>query len=306
MRVHRVMVVLAVCALLAGTAFAGTSIGEVKTKFINVTPGGSVTIIDHGVTHSTTAGVYNHLLQPYDLTAAQEAAKFPPYLQGSYGIPGGSLEGENIYATTPGTLQQYVYDSSKRKWVWEGTNTKYLGTFCADLEQVIGGGAIYVYDVYLPEDAPIGGTNPPGGMGTAKADDLRQLFGYYLPATPMSDRLAQALQTAVWEIINEETDHAYSLTKLNGHTYASYGSAVPWWVTQANDWLGHVWSNHDDALGGDLGVPDIGLRCIVNTTTQDFALVVPGVGSNPIPEPLTVLGIFVGLAAVGNYLRRRR
>jgi hypothetical protein len=110
---------------------------------------------------------------------------------------------------------------------------------------------------------------------------------------------AAAFQAAVWEIINEDAGTAYSVTKLNGATYASYGGSAPAWVTQANTWLTSVWNDTNPA-------PDIGLRVLANSSTQDFALVVPCLGSNPIPEPLTMAGVALGLCASGAYVSKRR
>ena len=283
-RVGGVVAAVGVCLLLSGPAFATSdSLGEVRMTFTKVGPGGNVTIVDHGTSHYTVAGVYNHTLVLHDLTDANEIVKFPTpleYLRGTYGIVGGGLEGEQVYATAG----------------WP--NNKNLATFCADIKQTIGYGQTCTYDVYLPQDAPIGGTNNPNGMGAAKADDLRLLFS--LMPSSLDAKKATAFQAAVWEIINEDAGTAYALTgTTKGNLYTTAPAGTDTWVTTANGWLTTVWSYTDP-------VPDIGLRVLVNPITQDFALVVPGLGSNPIPEPLTLLAFGSAIAGLAGYIRRRR
>ncbi len=165
-----------------------------------------------------------------------------------------------------------------------------IGTFCADVRQWAPT-SYKVYDVYLPEDAPIGGANSP--MDEAKAWDLRRLFNQRTGETGTNDGAA-AFQAAVWEIIYEESG-TYDVTSgdLSMTIYSGWGSG---WLATANDWL--------DALGTDQ--PDVGLRVLANADKQDFAMWVPDLPGGVIPEPLTAVALLLGGAALTAYSRRRR
>jgi len=163
-----------------------------------------------------------------------------------------------------------------------------IGTFCADVLQWAPTSYL-VYDVYHPEEAPIGAGNSP--IGIAKAWDLRRLFSQRTGDTGTHDGAA-AFQAAVWEIVYEESG-TYDV--FSGDIALTYywGSG---WLDTANDWL--------DALGSDQ--PDVGLRVLANADKQDFAMWVPGLPAAAIPEPLTALGLLLGGAALTAYSRRRR
>jgi len=164
-----------------------------------------------------------------------------------------------------------------------------IGTFCADVLQWAPSD-YDVYDVYHPELAPIGDGNTP--IGIEKAWDLRRLFDQHLAAVCTNDGAA-AFQACVWEIVYEAPANAYSVTTGDLHMDYYWGSG---WLGTADTWLGN--------LGTE--TPNIGLRVLANTDTQDFALYVPGLPADPIPEPVTTLGLLLGGAALTAYSRRRR
>jgi len=162
------------------------------------------------------------------------------------------------------------------KDVVEQANTNHmLDTFCADLEQWALSD-FTTYDVYHPEHAPIGAGNSP--MGIEKAWDLRRLFSQHW-GDAASDNGAAAFQAAVWEIVYEDTD-----------TY-DYD------VTDGDLWI-------EKMLG--TGQPDVGLRVLANENYQDYALVVLGLPADPVPEPVTLAGLMLGVGSLVGYLRRRR
>ncbi len=188
--------------------------------------------------------------------------------------------------TTPGTYSgqgEDVVDAANINGV--------IGTFCADLEQYTL--ADYTtYDVYHPELAPIGGDNVP--MGIEKAWDLRRLFDQHTGDVG-SHVGAAAFEASVWEIIYE-TSGTYDVTagRLWMERYASWNPDD--WLTLANSWL--------SSLGTDQ--PDVGLRVLANEGYQDYALWVPGLPTDPMPEPVTVAGLVMGIGCLGRYVRRRR
>jgi hypothetical protein len=78
-----------------------------------------------------------------------------------------------------------------------------FSAFCIEPREFVSTGGTYVYTWDTLEN---GATNI-GGMGTAKADLLRELFGRYYPDFTMTvDPLhASALQIATWEIVREDS-----------------------------------------------------------------------------------------------------
>jgi hypothetical protein len=185
-----------------------------------------------------------------------------------------------------------------------------LGTFCTDiLQNAPTGGTYRRYDVYLPQNAPIGGGNV--AMNDAKAWDLRRLFSNNQGFIGTADGAA-AFEAAVWEIVYETSGtynvdyHSSSsdgLTGTRGNFFVDPTSGTIdesgkyTWVTTANTWLG--------ALG--TGTPDIGLRVLASEGYQDFSLVVTGLGKDSsIPEPVTMAGLMLGIGGLSGYIRRRR
>jgi len=235
-------------------------------------PTGTVKLAYTGVDPAGAAYIW----LDYNYSNAYYVGKYNTQLDLSYTPTG---EGVDIYAAFPSGA---------------------MGTFCADMRQDAYSGWA-VYEVYRPADAPIGGANPEDGMGEAKASDLRKLFFNYLYGgdddvwTPDE---AAAFQASVWEIIfeQESTYDVDSASDDKGSFYMSYYWAGSW-ISMANTWLSAL-SGYDD--------PDIGLRVLANDELQDYAITVPGLGGEPIPEPLTMLGVFAGVAGLGGYIRRRR
>jgi len=169
-----------------------------------------------------------------------------------------------------------------------------ISSNCADLMEYAPGN-FQLYDIYLPKDAPIGGGQGP--MDPDRPADLRRLFDRHLGKV-VDDNTAAAFQACVWEIIYEGTGD-YDVNYLSddkGTFYVEEYSGSDWRLT-ANGWL------------DDLGTvdPDIGLRVLANMGAQDYAITIAGLGSRPvIPEPLTMLGVFLGVSSLAGYVRRKR
>jgi len=212
------------------------------------------------------------------------------YRNGRVHLDGGSsvlVTGKYVLEVDPDPA---TYWGQGKNVVEQASSDNLIDTFCADLEQSALS-AFTTYDVYHPELAPIGGDNSP--MGIEKAWDLRRLFDQHWGEAD-SDNGAAAFQAAVWEIIYEDTDtYTYDVTDGDLWIEIVNGSG---WLTTANDWLA--------GLGTDK--PDVGLRVLANDDYQDYALVVTDLPADPIPEPVTLAGLMLGVGSLVGYLRRRR
>ncbi|MCG3123250.1 MAG: hypothetical protein GIKADHBN_01660 [Phycisphaerales bacterium] len=131
-------------------------------------------------------------------TAATVTATFnsvTPGSDGQFSLDGGA----NWNNTGPAGLFQWTRTG--------GDHTGLQGdfmAFCVELTEHIGYGNSYAYTVDTVENAP----TILGGMGAAKADQMRELFGrYYTPAFTFSlgGTQAAAMQLCVWEIAHEQT-----------------------------------------------------------------------------------------------------
>lgn len=161
-------------------------------------------------------------------------------------------------------------------------------TYCADIHQE-SFGHYQVYQVYDAWDA----------LSLDRAEDLAKLFEYKRNLVT-DNNTAAAFQASVWEIVNE-TSGTYSLVR--GATDAgNFNMRYHWgsgWLGTADAWLSDL---------GNYDVPDIELRVLVSPDAQDYALWVPSTvpTGGHVPEPLTLIGVFGGVAGIGTYLRRRR
>ena len=269
----------AVCLLLAGSASA-TSTGWITMSFYNVSPRDPDWVTTSMGT--TLVGVYNQRV----------------YLNSGWGdlIDGPDSD------TLPDQEASQLIASLGNADGNAGTSSAwaYASTFCADFKQYASGSFLR-YDIFKPADAPIGGANNP--MGDTKAADLRRLFDNYSAnglGTPYTlgtttygaNQTSAAFQAAVWNIIYDTdlnvTSGAFHVDLVNG--------VEKTWAALSNYWL------------ANLGTVDpcLGLRILVSENQQDFAIVVPGIGRDPIPEPVTMAGLMLGIGSIAGYVRRRR
>lgn len=86
--------------------------------------------------------------------------------------------------------------------------------YCIDLEQTIQFNEVVTYTVTPIEDAPL----PGDGMGLARANLLRELWGRYYFTSLTSNTNAAAFQSAVWEIIRDPGTNLHSGSlRIEGH-----------------------------------------------------------------------------------------
>jgi hypothetical protein len=79
-------------------------------------------------------------------------------------------------------------------------------TFCLELNQDIGPGQQYSYDLVNVENAPKPGSSTTGngnGMGLTKANEIRQLWGTYYNSIGNDGVKAAAFQLDIWKIEND-------------------------------------------------------------------------------------------------------
>lgn len=141
-------------------------------------------------------------------------------------------------SVNPGSNGQYSLNSGAN---WQGTGTAglfnwtrtsgtYAGaqgnfmSFCTELGENVAYGSNYCYEVKALEMAP----SNIGGMGAAKAAQVRELFGrFYTPAfgSVLSADRATAMQLSIWEIVFENGG-ALDLTAGNAQFTNDNGAAV--------------------------------------------------------------------------------
>lgn len=159
-------------------------------------------------------------------------------------------------------------------------------SFCDELTQYVGIGGTYTYHLAEVEDTPFGGpgTPTPGhGMGGAKADLIRELFGTYWGSIHDASTEA-AFQISIWEIVNDTGLNIYK-----GNFKAKYDGAPPSFVGLADTWL--------KSLGQDLpGHSYAPVVALSSGTNQDQLTIAPA-------PPAFVL---FGIGALGLLAYRRR
>jgi hypothetical protein len=151
-----------------------------------------------------------------------------------YAFPTVYLQGEGDMAGGVGQIQ------------WQGVSANaapFAGafdTYCIDLIQDVYFGCTYTFN----EGALSGGPNPgaypngqTGGMGTAKADEIDELYGSHYAATLASGQTGdddrQAFQLAIWNIVYD-TDT--SVSDGSGSFYVASGVDTNA-INTANSWL---------------------------------------------------------------------
>jgi hypothetical protein len=197
--------------------------------------------------------------------------------------------------TTPGT-----YSAGYATDLINQSNNGFIGSFCMDIRQEAPP-AYATYQIYELGDAPIGGTNSPGGMGAQKADDLRRLFNLW--SSSFNDDQAAAFQAAVWEIENENAG-TYNVYSGDFQINESWGGSFTLNAVTYTNWGDYA----NRALLANLGnvIPNEDVVALVNSDFQDYALTIRGLGGQEIPEPVTLAGIVLGIGGLAGYVRRRR
>jgi hypothetical protein len=179
--------------------------------------------------------------------------------------------GSNWYNTTAGLFHFTVGTNGTLQPGDLGYTDIY--TFCIEPREFISPGQTVMYNVAALDALP---TNI-AGMGTTKANLLRELYGKYYPGNTASiaPDTAAALQIATWEIVRENSG---SLNVYQGDvqfkptTYANLAQA----------YLNDVAANNLPMRTNIMGAGIVG--------AQDTWF--------PVPEPSLVILLGIGLAAV--------
>jgi len=177
-----------------------------------------------------------------------------------------------------------------------------LGAYCIDLAQEPDGSSTYTL-VPLTQ-APVPPQYGTSAITGAQETQLKKLWSRHhgeIGSDLTKDFLAASFNLAVWEIIYEHSGALNAKTgtfRTGGGTWSGH-PPTPDMAAQANEWLGDLGSWQ---VGEEM--PD--LRALVNPTHQDMLYIIVGGGDTYVPEPLTMLGMFLGLGSVGAYIRRRR
>jgi hypothetical protein len=162
-----------------------------------------------------------------------------------------------------------------------------FASFCIELTQNISPGGTYTMDVIPLAHAPVPGVPPIGGMGAAKAKDLKRLWASYFHLAALSNVNAAAFQVSVWEIVYE-TAAQYDVNTANAGTrgafYITNQSAVR---NLANSWL------------GNLGTAEANLAAMSHPSFQDQLVLIPA-------PPAVLAGLGLLGVGVANKLRNRR
>jgi len=171
---------------------------------------------------------------------------------------------------------------------------------CVDLYGLISMRDPQTFTVTYLEEVPQGdGASP---MGPVRANNIQELVGRYWLSLTTNVRKA-AFGAAVWEIVNEDPWERDGTDPkpwdLDSGNFMVTGSSPQWPKARdlAESWLASLTGDPAPVQAYGLYAPD----------TQDFAVVVPGLGGFiPIPEPVTLLGLVLGVGTLGGYVRRRR
>ena len=206
---------------------------------------------------------------------------------------------EDLYSSgiqrTVGDAAGWV-DTTIGLFHFQRTGGDYLGfqvsdfySFCIEPREFVSPGSTYTYEWTALEN----GTTNIGGMGTTKANLIRELFGRFHTSMwdPFDGTTAGAFQIAIWEIVRETSG---TLDVGNGTTQFR-NAQNPAALTQAQNYLSALNGNGpkvDDLFAGASGT-----------------LTVPGVQDilfQPVSEPAGLGALGIALLAVAHFRRYRR
>lgn len=171
-----------------------------------------------------------------------------------------------------------------------------IKTHCIDISQYVGGEE--TWDVCSLDESPIP-TTYGGPIDSTQENLLQRLFYQYPTATTAP--VASARQLAVWEIVFDKDDLDPTLSTSRFYVTNDDGAG-----DDAKDMLTAITTSWSWS-----GKTKPTLYAFVDDGSQDQLWLGAGVGAGQepigvIPEPLTMLGMFLGLGSVGAYIKRRR
>ena len=212
----------------------------------------------------------------------------------------GEMTSENIqrYVGNDPTNPSGWVDTSTGEFKFTRTGGTQVGdpsnvfyAFCIEPREFVSAGTTYTYDFSYLEQ----GTTNIGGMGTAKANLIRELLGRYYPdfSVSLDAKHASALQIALWEIVRETSG---TLDVSTGNVqYRNPDDADA--LTLAQTYL--------TSLNGQ-GPKLTNLYALTAIGAQDVVVQVNGQFEIPAPEPVTSVMMGAALIGLGLMLRRRR
>lgn len=142
-----------------------------------------------------------------------------------------------------------------------------------------------------------------GGIGIAKANYIRELFGRNAPNggfAVMTPRLSAIFQVAIWEIVSEQPGTAFNLTTGNMRVglRGIDGLFDRSDLLTANTWLSRL--NGTGPMAKGLVALQNGTRGVQGSGTQDLLVFAA------VPEPSTWAMLIVGFGMTGAAMRRRQ
>jgi hypothetical protein len=212
---------------------------------------------------------------------------------------------EVVYITGPAATGIHNLGVYAGIYNWNAISGDLVGpirTFCIEMQYDT---PTEVWTLGNLEDAPKPGTGvvtsgTGTGMGSDKANLIRELWARDYTSIGSSNSLAAAFQMAIWEIVYDGS----SLANLNlgsGSFYVNSGSAST--INQANTWLSQLTGS---------GPRENNLTALIDNYAQDYVTYIPpsSHGGPPpsVPLPASLWGGLALLLTAGfaRAIRRRR
>lgn len=192
--------------------------------------------------------------------------------------------GANTYTTDTGLFQ-----FTRTGGDFAGFQVTTFFAFCIEPREFVSPGSTYTYAWSMLEQ----GTTNIGGMGAAKANLLRELFGRYFPdfSAPIDQVHASALQISTWEIVRETSGTLNVLTGTTRFSNPQDAAALT---------LAQTYVQSLDGTGPRLN----NVLALTLVGAQDLIIQDKVLADIPTPEPGTMA--LVGLALMGLSVLRRR